>query len=421
MKNKGITLVALVITIIILLILAGISISALTKTELIEKTKEAKEKTEATSETEKRELAQIEANEKTEETEYEGIKIPAGCIVSKINNEDKIDKGIVIIDINGNEWVWIDVPKIYTEKCNTDEKIENNLKQYALPYSKEAIGDSQKAYSDDWYAIDNNQVISKDTENLTDMQKNMTNGCGLTYDEYYELKSKMLNSIKNNGGFWIGRYELGDENATKNNSTRTKATEGEGKAVIKANQVPYNYFACEKAEELANKLSFGNNKCSILFGLQWDLVCKYLEDKEGLTTMDINSDSRKIGNYRNSSISLSRGKYNTTPKKSNTKWKSIKEETQNYIINKKTNNNENFYQLLTTGSSEDTKIMNIYDLAGNLYEYTLEKSPNNTANSAFVVRGGEYSGSGNYGCMSKRFYNSYGNIADYVGFRITMF
>ena len=44
-KNKGITLVALVITIIILLILAGITISSLTNTGLFGRAKEAKEKT----------------------------------------------------------------------------------------------------------------------------------------------------------------------------------------------------------------------------------------------------------------------------------------------------------------------------------------------------------------------------------------
>ncbi len=41
-KNKGITLVALVITIVILLILAGISISTLTNTGIFQKAKDAK-------------------------------------------------------------------------------------------------------------------------------------------------------------------------------------------------------------------------------------------------------------------------------------------------------------------------------------------------------------------------------------------
>ena len=44
MKNRGITLVALVITIVILLILAGISISALTQTEIFGKAKQAEQK-----------------------------------------------------------------------------------------------------------------------------------------------------------------------------------------------------------------------------------------------------------------------------------------------------------------------------------------------------------------------------------------
>ena len=43
-KNKGITLVALVVTIVVLLILAGISISALTNTGIFQKAKEAKQK-----------------------------------------------------------------------------------------------------------------------------------------------------------------------------------------------------------------------------------------------------------------------------------------------------------------------------------------------------------------------------------------
>lgn len=45
-KNKGITLVALVITIIILLILAGVAISALTQTGLFDNAKQAKNATE---------------------------------------------------------------------------------------------------------------------------------------------------------------------------------------------------------------------------------------------------------------------------------------------------------------------------------------------------------------------------------------
>lgn len=60
MKNKGITLVALVITIIILLILAGITISALAETNLFQKTQEAKEKYKNAQELENKYLEEYE-------------------------------------------------------------------------------------------------------------------------------------------------------------------------------------------------------------------------------------------------------------------------------------------------------------------------------------------------------------------------
>ena len=59
-KQKGITLVALVITIIILLILATISIQSLTNTGLFAKAQEAKEKTQNAEENQARILNEYE-------------------------------------------------------------------------------------------------------------------------------------------------------------------------------------------------------------------------------------------------------------------------------------------------------------------------------------------------------------------------
>ena len=62
MKNRGITLIALVVTIIVLLVLAGISISMLTgQNGILNRASEAKEKTEIASVDEQRKLAQAEA------------------------------------------------------------------------------------------------------------------------------------------------------------------------------------------------------------------------------------------------------------------------------------------------------------------------------------------------------------------------
>ena len=69
LKEKGITLVALVITIIILLILAGISISALTNTGIFGKAKEAKAKTEKASIIEQAQTDVLEKQAKKRDTE----------------------------------------------------------------------------------------------------------------------------------------------------------------------------------------------------------------------------------------------------------------------------------------------------------------------------------------------------------------
>ena len=76
-KNKGITLVALVITIVILLILAGISISALTNTGIFQKAKDAKSASEN---------AEKEQNKILDEYEKELEQYGDNTLVSKFNS-----------------------------------------------------------------------------------------------------------------------------------------------------------------------------------------------------------------------------------------------------------------------------------------------------------------------------------------------
>ena len=106
-KNKGITLIALVVTIIVLLILAGISISMLTgQNGILNRASEAKEKTEIASEDEKRKLAQAEALMNTEKTTYKGVTLPEGFAPTKI--EGAIRQAM---DEGKNPLVETDVPR----------------------------------------------------------------------------------------------------------------------------------------------------------------------------------------------------------------------------------------------------------------------------------------------------------------------
>ena len=127
-------------------------------------------------------------------------------------------------------------------------------------------------------------------------------------------------------------------------------------------------------------MSTGNKTSSLMYGIQWDLVCKFLEVKGNWDTATntaqyyIKENSSSWGNYYNSIFTINSAK----AKKCNFSNKSYDD-----IQGEKTS-----YMLLTTGASEQNKKMNIYDFAGNEYEWTLEKTT--YTNSPCCCRGGYY-------------------------------
>lgn len=298
----------------------------------------------------------------TKEMDYKDIngdtvKIPEGFKVSMSPTMNIIENGLVVKDSKDNEWVWVVVPNSVFKKAtsNSDyDNIKSDLIEYAKEYRKGSSIQSCN-WDDEWY-----------------------DGCGVADSETYtKMYEKMLSSVYTNKGFWISRYEIGDGTATQNNTTRTSNSGTSGVAVSKENQIPYNFVTCSQAQKLASGMSDGTNKTgSLLFGIQWDLTCKFLEENSELTYDDIATDSTSWGNYSNSSIKLTKGKYNTDPNSSDSKWIDI------------TSNKKDVAMLLTTGASEQTKIMNIYDFAGNEFEWTLENTFVNDI--PCVSRGGFY-------------------------------
>ena len=75
--------------------------------------------------------------------------------------------------------------------------------------------------------------------------------------------------------------------------------------------------------------------------------------------------------------------------------------------------------LVTTGTSEKNKVMNIYDIAGNVWEWTLEKA-SDTYNP-FVNRGGGCSRTGLGLPAACREYNSTDFSVGVLGFRVSLF
>ena len=202
----------------------------------------------------------------------------------------------------------------------------------------------------------------------------------------------MISSIYENGGFWIGRYEVGIEENFRNYGNEEYQNHPiENQPVIKKDVYPYTWVTCSQAQEISTRFSINNMKTSLLFGLQWDLICKYLEKKSDLTFDDIKSDSKNWGNYTNSQLLLLSGKYLPSEELFNNVWKDFDVDTENYVINSLTDINEDYYQVITTGSSKNTKVLNIYDLAGNIQEWTLEyggSSKNGIARGGFCMSRG---------------------------------
>ena len=399
--NKGITLIALVITIIVLLILAGVSIATLTGDNgILTKAQTAKEKNDAAEKEETQKLLQAEANMNLEETEYNGVRIPAGMAPTRKEGESTVDEGLVAVDKNGNEWVWIEVPKSempenikfvnetgYSEDDKTNcDSITTALKTYAKSYTEGSKG-QERNWTDEWYAKDGESYITENTA-TEERQKELKTGCGLTLNEYKETYQKMIKSVYKNGGFWIGRYEAGidgttgaDEESLKLGRTESSAridnVSTAPKAISQKDAIPYNYVRCSEAQKLAKEMAPDSSKTSsLMFGIQWDLVCKYLEVKSNLNEPDINTDSQKWGNYYNVEIPITSSNaksaylyYNNSDEKYyfSNEWTKMTETTKQAVDSNKEN-----CILLSTGASEKTKILNIYDFAGNEFEWTLE-------------------------------------------------
>ena len=396
--GRGITLIALVITIIVLLILAGVSIATLTGDNgILTQAAKAKEKTQIASVEEQRKLAQAEANMNTTETTYNGVTIPAYCAPTRIDGENTIDDGLVIIDKNGNEWVWIEVPQsIYTNTAYnggtapTDSedyysKIESVMQAYASAYR-------DGSFSDTWYS--EAQHGFKDA------------------DEYNNYKNNMLKSVYENGGFYIGRYEVGTQTA------RFAETNDSGLTTpfIKQDVYPYNFVTCKQAQKLANQLAIGGKTSSLLFGIQWDLAMKFIEEKGKLidgtkvTPNMLTSDSRLWGNYKNINFDITRGQYTTSPSTSGS-WTDV---TTNYTKPKDTS------VLLTTGATNRNSTLNIYDLAGNVWEWTLEQYTADTDYPCSRRGGSNHNDGGNYPA-SRHSYRSTTYAYDSIGFRSALY
>ena len=416
MKNKGVTLIALAVTIVVMLILAGVTISVLNgengivkqaqKAKEESKIKELKEKvridiagkrveningelrvsvlkeildkyfdnvpveTQITSETELKakeeygkyemKISDIDVGEITYETSYtifkdvngEQVPIPEGYIVSENSDENIVNKGLVVSDSRGNEYVWI--------SCTVDSS-SNKLQYKRTEWGVEKDGtDNSRAIKDELTLKDIDVTYSKtDTDN------------GINEEISKEIVAQInaeKESIKKYGGYYIGRYEVGKDNKT---------------AVIKAEQEPYVNIKWSKAYELAKGIGGGEGATTYLCSsYSWDTAINFIQNTTGK-------------NYATSIIGF------------NGNWKSQEVKDSSGKVIKPVNT----AQRLNTGLT--TALCNIYDMGGNVGEFTTELNPGTS--ETVVLRGGF-----NVPAGYRWDYGS-GSASSGFGFRATLF
>ena len=398
-KNKGITLIALIITIIILLILVGVSINLAIKGDLFGSAEKAVNGTnakveeqqtavdelmgeldEVEKEIEEQQRQQEEAEKQknlpgtrvTENTKYirngKTAWIPKGFTVSGIKSEQSIDDGLVIYDIpegttpdwsnpdsvktKYNQFVWIPVE---VTASDTETSIEA-FKRSAWTANAETGGERTTGLNTSFTEPN----ATNDTDDKTGIAKQIAN---------------LTKSIYKHGGFYIGRYEAGSK-------TPRTSSSGVTEIGIKQGMYPYIYVkwgdsmssigttgAVYLSNSLYNTNEYGATSM-LCTGACWDSMLDFIKDREHSVM-----DSRTWGNYSNSeTFEITRGAY------------AVYNSTLGSF-----NNVENKYSkikdtsiLLTTGATERNCSKNIYDVAGNCLEWTTESS----SSSYRVSRGG---------------------------------
>ena len=409
-ENKGITLVALIITIIVLLILAGVSLSFVLNGGILDKSQQAVNEYQNAANNESEILEYIDS---TLEQKINEINSGAGggtgdtptVDSNGLATEDTTittdDPNVQIVIPEGfapailetgrtdsmpgeNGAVKSIMPK---EQWNsiTAEQINKGIVvvDYAITYTGSVpdfneyvwipISDSSKFARVAWNGPYWNGSSWQEGEHP------LANSSETKANKYWEeADSNMLDSVRKNKGFYISRYEASMEDETTAQSKR--------------GQEPWVSVSQTKAKTASSNMKTEMNS-HLIYGVEWDSILQWLLDSqakigadtvgEPLQTIaieDIQSDSRSWGNYNNSVEGAAENSGSRQP----------------------------------SGINEYWKVNNIYDLAGNVYEWTQE---NYSTGTYRAYRGGTYNSDGDDSPAANRNYNGGGYTYDGIRFQ----
>ena len=298
-----------------------------------------------------------------EDPNGETIPIPDGFTVSEDPTEQTVETGVVVIDPNGNEWVWVpvdDISEWIIEEPNTSiPETTATTNRYSQLYDFNRTGKvKRQTLKPDTNSYHEPDVViyKRSGTNFYDASNHRAVLSRYTDDEYCTSLdmlaeqfvrdyNDMIDSISEYHGFYIGRYEI--------TGTEENPTVVPGRPISRRNNWYDLYNAC-------TKFSTDQVTSTMIWGTQWDMTMEFISTKGDKKTVDRTNTSKSWGNYLEADVYNSEG------------TRIIKASGES--------------EALTTGRTTFTMANNIYDLAGNYSEYTQEAYEDTRR----AVRGGNY-------------------------------
>ena len=253
--------------------------------------------------------------------------------------QSSIDNGLVIKDDNNNEWVWIPVEESVLsgmyETSNDGIAISGDVGVITKMYTKTTTigrtGDTTTISRSTPNTTDNREpdlIVESDSTSCDKNESYYKTILGFdspkTMAEAFTIDyANMIASIQKYGGFYIGRYELSNDGVQQGKATLTST----------------NWYNLYKKCTTLNASDKVESK--MIWGIQWDLACDFISKKGEQKSI---TNSTTWGNHSNS--------------------------TGNAAVMDGTTKKYGSKQV--TGYSEYWKANNIYDIAGNCWEWTQE-------------------------------------------------
>ena len=308
------------------------------------------------------------------------VAIPGGATVSGIDGENEsIDDGFVIYITNGegvdwnkdddtdgikdvqetyDQFVWVPVEKAYVTVEEIGGDSIDNLKTYIANNDNKIYPMAIKISDSEYKGILYDFEEETNGVTITPYDYNANSDSNPSYREpdvvsYYDTGSyasekvtksglqaefkEMVEGVATKGGFWVGRYETSNmvNDNTKDSTNVVKVVKGTISGINNANW--YRMYAQQK--NYKNNLKQSKNiKSSMIWGSQWDQIMIWMKDIKNGNNYYI-TNSIGFGNF-----GLDGDKYQNTENPAK------------------------------TGCFEVKKI---YDLAGNVWEWTLEAHSTN--------------------------------------------